>query len=142
MYTPVVDVVFPLFRHNGTHWAAVLRQYFAQHLSINRSKLLVNRIKRVWRQFYEYWVVVQTVFNGYLPKNRRIFVAAKDQEHIHGTILTDRRLTVREIANDCEFGIDSTHSIITEDSGSHIAAAKCMPNSLSDEWKPLGLGGQ
>jgi hypothetical protein len=53
--------------------------------------------------------------------------------------MEDRRLTVREIANNIGISDGSAHAILTDDLGMRREAAKCVPKLLSCEQKELRL---
>jgi hypothetical protein len=53
--------------------------------------------------------------------------------------MEDRRLTVREIANDIGISDSSAHAIFTDDLGMRRVAAKFVPKLLSCEQEELRL---
>lgn len=58
---------------------------------------------------------------------------------VHSLIVEDRRLTVREIANDIGISEGSAHTILTEDLSMRRVAAKFVPKLLSCEQKEFRL---
>jgi hypothetical protein len=58
---------------------------------------------------------------------------------VSSLIMEDRRLTVREIANDIGISDGSAHAILTDDFGMRRVAAKFVPKLLSCEQKELLL---
>jgi histone-lysine N-methyltransferase SETMAR len=53
--------------------------------------------------------------------------------------MEDRRITVRELANEIEVSIGSAHSILTEDLGMRRESAKFVPKLLTMEQKQRRL---
>jgi transposase len=60
-------------------------------------------------------------------------------ENVRSLILEDRRLTVREIANEVGISIGCAHSILTEDLHMCRVVAKFVPRLLSQEQQQLRL---
>jgi AraC-like DNA-binding protein len=60
-------------------------------------------------------------------------------ENVHSLILEDRRLTVREIADEVGISTGSAHSIVTEDLHMCRVVAKFVPKLLLQEQQQLCL---
>ena len=60
-------------------------------------------------------------------------------ESVENLIMGDRRLTVRELAEEVEISKDSAHAILRDDLNMHRVAAKFVPKLLSAEQKELRL---
>jgi histone-lysine N-methyltransferase SETMAR len=59
-----------------------------------------------------------------------------DDQHVaqvRSVIRSNQRLTVRELAEECDISLGSCHSILTEKLGMHRVAAKFVPRLLTDE---------
>jgi len=50
-------------------------------------------------------------------------------------VRSNRRLTVREIAEDCNISVGSCHEILVEKLGMHRVAAKFVPQLMSQDQK-------
>ncbi|GFT99537.1 HTH_48 domain-containing protein [Nephila pilipes] len=68
------------------------------------------------------------------PQNAR---SAANVERVRNLVMTDRRLTVREISEEVGVSKDSAHAILREDSNMNRVAAKFVPKWLSPEQKEL-----
>ncbi|XP_054720515.1 protein GVQW3-like [Uloborus diversus] len=60
-------------------------------------------------------------------------------ERVRNLVMTDRRLTVREIAQEVGVSKDSAYAILRDDLNMHRVAAKFEPKLLSPEQKDLRL---
>jgi AraC-like DNA-binding protein len=60
-------------------------------------------------------------------------------ENVHSLILEDRRLTIREIADEVGISARSAHSIVTEDLHMCRVVVKFVPKLLSQEQQQLRL---
>ena len=58
-------------------------------------------------------------------------------ERVRNLVMADRRLTVREIAEEIGVSKDSAHAILREDLNMNRVAAKFVPKLLSPEHKDL-----
>jgi hypothetical protein len=58
-----------------------------------------------------------------------------DEDPIRAVIRSNRRLTVREVADECEISVGSCHTMLTEKLNMHRVAAKFVPRLLNDEQK-------
>ncbi|GFT66752.1 protein GVQW3 [Nephila pilipes] len=63
--------------------------------------------------------------------------SAANVERVRNLVMTDRRLTVREIAVEVGVSKDSAHAILREDLNMNRVAAKFVPKLLSPEQKDL-----
>jgi hypothetical protein len=54
-------------------------------------------------------------------------------EQVRSVIRSNQRLTVRELAEECDISLGSCHSILTEKLGMNRVAAKFVPRLLTDE---------
>ncbi|GFS29193.1 protein GVQW3 [Nephila pilipes] len=63
--------------------------------------------------------------------------SAANVERVRNLVMTDRRLTVREIAEEVGVSKDSAHAILREDLNMNRVAAKFVPKLLSPEQKDL-----
>jgi AraC-like DNA-binding protein len=70
------------------------------------------------------------------PSTRRNAIVI---EHVRSLILEDRRLTVREIADEVGISTGSAHSILTENLHMCRVVAKFVPKLLSQEHQQLRL---
>jgi hypothetical protein len=60
-------------------------------------------------------------------------------ENVCSMILEDRRLTIREIADEAGISTGSAHSVLTEDLHMCRVVNKCVPKLLSQEQQQLHL---
>lgn len=60
-------------------------------------------------------------------------------EQVRTLVMEDRRITVRELANEIGVSIGSVHSIFTEDLGMRRVSAKFVPKLLTMEQKKRRL---
>jgi histone-lysine N-methyltransferase SETMAR len=55
--------------------------------------------------------------------------------HVHAVICSNRRLTVREIAEECKIFVGSRYAILTEKLEMHPVAAKFVPRLLTEDQR-------
>ncbi|GFS69111.1 HTH_48 domain-containing protein, partial [Nephila pilipes] len=65
--------------------------------------------------------------------------SAANVEKVRNLVMADRRLTVREIAEEVGVSKDSVHAILREDLNMNRVATKFVPKLLSPEQKDLSF---
>jgi hypothetical protein len=71
------------------------------------------------------------------PRSGRPSTSTDDQHvaQVRSVIRSNRRLTVREVAEECDISLGSCHNILTEKLGMHLVATTFVPRLLTDEQK-------
>jgi histone-lysine N-methyltransferase SETMAR len=69
------------------------------------------------------------------PRSGRPSTSTDDQQvaQVISVIRSNRRLTVREVTEECDISLGSCNSILTEKLGMHRVATKFVPHLLADE---------
>lgn len=92
----------------------------------------VTQIKECFNRFKTGRTSVESDQRSGRPQTAR---NAAVVERVENLIMGDRRLTVREIAEEVDISKDSTHAILRDDLNMHRVAAKFVPKLLSAEQK-------
>ena len=75
------------------------------------------------------------------PRSGRPSTSRNDEviNQVHGLVLEDRRITIRELAGETDISTGSVHSVLHDDLGLRRVAAKFVPRLLTLEQKQLRL---
>ncbi|GFT34863.1 HTH_48 domain-containing protein [Nephila pilipes] len=94
----------------------------------------VTQIKEWFNRFKDGRTSVESEQRSGRPQTTR---SAANVERVRNLVTSDRRLTVREIAEEVGMSKDSAHAILREDFNMNRVAAKFVPKLLSPEQKDL-----